>query len=127
MGKTFVQWGDSHVRGARGSMLQPCFASTTEAEKLALADAVKQRANEQCLPLYVDCFVQRQALRCNATSGNDTANRQAVALQANRFDERYAKAQDVIQDRLSFKPPGRRNSVTVGQIQRVVHPAPVSP
>lgn len=129
--QTFVAWQDEHGRSARGVAKTSgyAYASSSEAERQILGDAVKQRANEQCMPLYVNCFTQRQVLRRRSDGGGEASAaypqppgaRMAVVELANRFDTHYGKTQEAIHGRLGFRPPARSNTVSLGQIRRYVN------
>merc|ERR1712151_1286924 len=91
-------------------------------EQQVLQDAVKRRASEQCMPLYLDTFVQRQIVRGRDTTTGGTSQRELLKQQANRFDVAYGQAQSAMEGRLSFQPPTRRrHSVQIGQVVRLMH------
>lgn len=129
--QTFVAWQDEHGRTSRGvsQASGAAYASSSEVEKQILGDAVKRRANEQCMQLYVDCFTQRQMLRRRSYDGGEACAaysqpppvRMAVAELANRFDAHYGKTQEAMHGRLGFRPPTRSHSVSLGQMRRYVN------
>lgn len=77
-------------------------------EQQRLKDAAKQRANQLCHASYTKSFQRRQVLR-------RSARRNAVTQEAIRFTTLYALVQASIEGRLSFDPPQRANSVSLGQ------------
>merc|ERR1712232_1163917 len=106
----------SRVVAPTGMMEQQVF---TAMEQQVLQDAVKRRASEQCMPLYLDTFVQRQIVRGRDTTTGGTSQRELLKQQANRFDVAYGQAQSAMEGRLSFQPPTRRrHSVQIGQVVR---------
>ncbi|CAJ1421760.1 unnamed protein product [Effrenium voratum] len=115
--QTFVRWQDqrgrvevSKNRGRRQEVSQ----ALSPTQQQVLEDAVKQRANQLCLPSYTASFLRRQKLRAKSA-------RQQVAVEANRFNSLYAQAQASIEGRLTFNPPARSNSVAMGQVVRCMH------
>jgi len=101
----------------------------TDAERIALDTSTKQRANEQCMPLYVDAFLKRQTVRAEqmfAAASPVAGGRQRaiVTQEANRFDECYGTVQTVIARNISFHPPARSNSIALGEIHRMTHQRP---
>lgn len=122
--QTFLRWQDNHGRVSRAPARRH---ASTVVETVALSDAVKMRAGEQLMPLYVDSFLKRQTLRAAPSEASSQvigvqteSNRKAVTAEANRFDLRYGNAQDAIQHRLCFRPPKRSNTVSLGDVDRVI-------
>lgn len=128
--KTFVAWQDSRGRTGRAPAAAGRHGSRrlTVAEASALSDAVKERAGEQCMHVYVSSLAARTQLRggARASAAAAGAARLAVVQEARRFDERYALTQDAIGERLCFRPPKRCNSVSLGQVSRAVHGSAVA-
>jgi len=103
--QTFVKWNQEDVRG---SVIDP--------SKSYFDDAVKQRANEQCMPLLLRNQQQRQTLRTGRRVGERRCARvQTIAL-AGKFESVYAETRNTMEGRLCFDPPSRSNSVTEAEV-----------
>ena len=134
--QTFVKWQDAH--GRTGVSRRPGVELSSSEQEL-LRDAVKQRANQLCMPIYTASFQRRQVLRCSGYAGDPAANdadpnaaclasrRACVADEAKRFNTLYALAQASIEGRLSFDPPQRANSVSLGQVVRCMQETALPP
>mmetsp|Transcript_20078 Transcript_20078/g.41445 ORF Transcript_20078/g.41445 Transcript_20078/m.41445 type:complete len:264 (+) Transcript_20078:3-794(+) len=109
--QTFVTWQDE--QGRTGRRRKAISADFSPEEERFLQDAVKQRANQLCLPVYTASFLRRQKVRCSTAP-----ERREVAAEANRFNNLYALTQAAMEGRLSFAPPVRSNSVSLGQVVR---------
>eukprot|EP00928_Gymnodinium_smaydae_P036361 TRINITY_DN25433_c0_g1_i2.p1 TRINITY_DN25433_c0_g1~~TRINITY_DN25433_c0_g1_i2.p1 ORF type:complete len:236 (-),score=15.73 TRINITY_DN25433_c0_g1_i2:142-849(-) len=94
--------------GNQASSYGPNISGVTQG---ILDDALKQRASEQCMPLYINSFVQRQQLRVANPGTNQSAERRAVVENANHFDQIYSQTRDAMQGRLHFQPPRRSNTI----------------
>lgn len=138
--RAFMQWMDKRGRTGRLRRKSALSAVTRgeeerceepAAEACVLADEVRRRAGEMCMMMNLKSFTRRQEIRLlsrRSLEGSDgTASltssadlRMAVGLEANRFDESYAGAQEVLQDWLAFEPPVRSNSVAAGETSRAM-------
>lgn len=100
-------------------------AKRSSREELKLQEAVKKRANEQCMVLLQKNLWQRMQLRIRGNKAsrpthgggsNFAFNRQQVTSLANNFDATYANTQEAMKGKLTFRIPMRAHTLVEGQL-----------
>lgn len=94
-------------------------------EERALQEAVKKRANEQCMVLLQKNLSHRMNLRYRGRGevpgqGGAEASlhqRRAVVGLANDFNLAYANTRDVMEGKLTFRPPLRSHTLGYGELR----------
>jgi hypothetical protein len=107
--ETFVKWNQQTVGG-----------SVSDPSQSYVDDAVKKRANEQCMPLLLRNQIERQGLRMGRRTG-DRRNARVQTLElAGKFESVYAETRNAMEGRLCFDPPSRSNSVTEAEVAKAL-------
>jgi hypothetical protein len=103
--QTFVKWNQQTVGG-----------SVSDPSQSYVDDAVKKRANEQCMPLLLRNQIERQGLRMGRRTGDRRCARVQTLELAGKFESVYAETRNAMEGRLCFDPPSRSNSVTEAEV-----------
>jgi hypothetical protein len=111
--------------------LRPILAREKSQEAVS-EEQIKRRANEHCMPAQLKQLSLKQRLRFSpvgSEEGSSTQrieNRQQVCAAAKGFTEIYAQTLDIFEQHMTMRPPTRRHSIAIADLQAYSEETPMS-